>query len=74
MWYVGVSVTWGQMLVFFRAKKTRASGRNVGKVFNPVVKLVLENQPILMPEPAEKPSLHVMSGPCPVLPLDSHQW
>ena len=48
--------------VFFRAKifalkKTRASGRNVGKVFNPVVKLVLENQPFLMPEPAEKPSL-----------------
>ena len=39
-------------------KKTRASGRNVGKVFNPVVKLVLENQPFLMPEPAEKPSLH----------------
>ena len=39
-------------LVFFRAKifalkKTRASGRNVGKVFNPVVKLVLENQPFL---------------------------
>ena len=28
-------------------KKTRASGRNVGKVFNPVVKLVLENQPFL---------------------------
>ena len=39
-------------------KRTRASGRNVGKVFNPVVKLVLENQPFLMPEPAEKPSLH----------------
>ena len=36
---------------------TRASGRNAGKVFNPVVKLVLENQPFLMPEPAEKPSL-----------------
>ena len=41
-------------LVFFRAKKTRAlkktraSGRNVGKVFNPVVKLVLENQPFLI--------------------------
>ena len=39
-------------LVFFRTKiyalkKTRASGRNVGKVFNPVVKLVLENQPFL---------------------------
>ena len=40
--------------VFFRAKmiftlkKTRASGRNVGKVFNPVVKLVLENQPFLI--------------------------
>ena len=29
---------------FFALKKTRASGRNVGKVFNPVVKLVLENQ------------------------------
>ena len=40
-------------------KKTRASGQNVGKVFNPVVKLVLENQPFLMPEPAEKPSLQV---------------
>ena len=40
--------------------KTRASGRNVGKVFNPVVKLVLENQPFLMPEPAEKPSLQYM--------------
>ena len=38
--------------------EVRASGRNVGKVFNPVVKLVLENQPFLMPEPAEKPSLH----------------
>ena len=46
-------------LVFFRVKKTRASGRNVGKVFNPVVKLVLENQPFLMPEPAEKPSLYL---------------
>ena len=42
-------------LVFFRAKK-RASGPNIGKVFNPVVKLVLENQPFLKPEPAEKPS------------------
>ena len=29
----------------FALKKTRASGQNVGKVFNPVVKLVLENQP-----------------------------
>ena len=38
-------------------KKTRASGQIVGKVFNPVAKLVLENQPFLMPEPAEKPSL-----------------
>ena len=37
---------------------TRTSGRSIGKVFNPVVKLVLENQPFLMPEPAEKPSLH----------------
>ena len=32
----------------FALKKTRASGRNVGKVFNPVVKLALENQPFLM--------------------------
>ncbi len=32
-------------VAFFRAKKARASGRNVGKVFNPVVKLVLENSP-----------------------------
>ena len=29
----------------FALKKARASGRNVGKVFNPVVKLVLENYP-----------------------------
>ena len=28
-----------------------------GKVFNPVLKLVFENYPFLMPEPAEKPSL-----------------
>ena len=42
-------------------KKTRASGRNIGKVFNPVVKLVLENQPFLMLEPAEKPSLQSSS-------------
>ena len=34
--------------LIFALKKTRASGRNVGKVFNPVVKLVLENQPFLM--------------------------
>ena len=48
----------GPRVLFWSAlKKTRASGRNVGKVFNPVVKLVLENQPFLMPEPAEKPSL-----------------
>ena len=32
--------------LIFALKKTRASGRNVGKVFNPVVKLVLENQPL----------------------------
>ena len=66
-WFSNTSFTTGlktlptfrpDALVFFRAKKTRASGRNVGKVFNPVVKLVLENQPFLMPEPAEKPSLH----------------
>ena len=44
-------------LPYFALKKTRASGRNVDKVFNPVVKLVLENQPFLMPEPVEKPSL-----------------
>ena len=35
----------------------------LGKVFNPVVKLVLENQPFLMPEPAEKPSLHFYQVP-----------
>ena len=35
-------------LIIFAVKKTRASGRNIGKVFNPVVKLVLENQPFLM--------------------------
>ena len=72
-WFSNTSFTTGlktlptfrpDALVFFRAKifalkKTRASGRNVGKVFNPVVKLVLENQPFLIPEPAEKPSLHV---------------
>ena len=68
-WFSNTSFTTGlktlptfrpDTLVFFIfvLKKTRASGRNVGKVFNPVVKLVLENQPFLMPEPAEKPSLH----------------
>ena len=36
---------------------------NDGKVFNPVVKLVLENQPFLMPEPAEKLSLHYLRQP-----------
>ena len=36
------------VLSIFALKKTRASGRNVGKVFNPVVKLVLENQPFLL--------------------------
>ena len=62
-WFSNTSFTTGlktlptfrpDALVFFRAKmsddalkKTRASGRNVGKVFNPVVKLVLENQPFL---------------------------
>ena len=54
-----VEITSSDALVFFRAK-IRASGQNVGKVFNPVVKLVLENQPFLMPEPAEKPSLHLL--------------
>ena len=34
------------LLMIFALKKTRASGQNVGKVFNPVVKLVLENQPL----------------------------
>ena len=47
--------------MIFTLTKTRASGRNFGKVFNPVVKLVLENQPFLMPEPAEKPSHHSFS-------------
>ena len=65
-WFSNTSFTTGlktlptfqpDALVFFRAK-TRASARNVGKVFNTVVKLVLENQPFLMPEAAEKPSLH----------------
>ena len=67
-WFSNTSFTTGlktlptfrpDALVIFALKKTRASGRNVGKVFNPVVKLVLENQPFLMPEPAEKPSLHM---------------
>ena len=49
----------------FALKKTRASGRNISKVFNPVVKLVLENQPFRMPEPAEKPSLHSWYPPNP---------
>ena len=62
----------------FALKKTRASGRNVGKVFNPVVKLVLENQPFLMPEPAEKPSLHMtmssdMSRSCMLVCLQFHR-
>ena len=46
---------------------TRCSGllqgedvENIGMVFNPVVKLVLENQPFLMPEAAEKPSLQFL--------------
>ena len=69
-WFSNTSFTTGlktlptfrpDALVFFRAKMTRASGRNVGKVFNPVVKLVLENQPFLTPEPAEKPSLHILA-------------
>ena len=65
-WFSNTSFTTGSTtlptfrpdaLVFFRAKifalkKTRASA-------NPVVKLVLENQPFLMPEPAEKPSLQI---------------
>ena len=63
-WFSNTSFTTGlktlptfrpDALVFFRAKIFAA---NVGKVFNPVVKLVLENQPFLMLEPAEKPSLH----------------
>ena len=42
-WFSNTSFTTG---LIFALKKTRASGRNVGKVFNPVVKLVLENQPL----------------------------
>ena len=38
----------GRKLCRRLAKKTRASGRNISKVFNPVVKLVLENQPFLI--------------------------
>ena len=54
-WFSNTSFTTGlktlpmfrpDALVFFALKKTRAYGRNVGKVFNPVVKLVLENQPL----------------------------
>ncbi|MDA8003262.1 MAG: hypothetical protein MPL62_18405 [Alphaproteobacteria bacterium] len=41
-----VLVDAGLLQGIFTLKKTRASGRNVGKVFNPVVKLVLENQPL----------------------------
>ena len=32
-------------MCIFALKKARASGRNVGKVFNPVLKLVFENYP-----------------------------
>ena len=54
-WFSNTSFTTGlKTLPAFRTD----AGRNVGKVFNPVVKLVLENQPFLMPELAEKPSLH----------------
>ena len=64
-WFSNISFTTGlKTLPTFRPDALvlfRASGRNVGKVFNPVVKLVLENQPFLMPEPAEKPSLHCVS-------------
>ena len=75
-WFSNTSFTTGlktlptfqpDALVFFRAK-TRASGRNVGKVFKPVVKLVLENQSFLMPEPAEKPSLHYLTSIAHVTP------
>ena len=45
-------------LAFFRAKKARASGRNVGKVFQPCFEAGIRELPFLMPEPAEKPSLH----------------
>ena len=54
-WFSNTSFTTGlktlptfrpDALVFFRAKRI------------PVVKLVIKNQPFLMPEPAEKPSLH----------------
>ena len=39
-----VSILALRMLIF-ALKKARASGRNVGKVFNPVLKLVFENYP-----------------------------
>ena len=49
----------GQLLIsdIFALKKTRASGQNVGKVFNPVVKLVLENQPFLITDNVHGPNL-----------------
>ena len=83
-WFSNTSFTTGlktlptfrpDALVFFALKKTRASGRNIGKVFNPVVKLVLENQPFLMPEPAEKPSLHSsLCCLCRASTFDAIQW
>ena len=42
-------------------------------VFNPVVKLVLENQPFLMPEPAEKPSLQEPSYYLLSMPNNFHE-
>ena len=42
----------------FALKKTRASRRNVGKVPNHVVSWYRRTIPLLIPEPAEKPSLY----------------
>ena len=55
-------------------EEDQSAGRNVGKVFNPVVKLVLENQPFLMPEPAEKPSLHTKPTPNPTQTSQPHVY
>ena len=57
-WFSNTSFTIG--LKNLANISTRCSGllQGEGRFFNPVVKLVLENQPFLMPEPAEKPSFH----------------
>ena len=52
-----VSILALRMLIF-ALKKARASGRNVGKVFQPCFEAGIRELPFLMPEPAEKPSLH----------------